>query len=40
MMRRKESKSCKRKNCPYYDEITNKCKYCEWNSSSVWAERK
>ena len=39
-MRRKESKSCKRKKCPYYNEITKKCESCELNPNSVWIEKK
>ena len=39
-MRRKEYKSCKRKNCPYYNEITRKCESCEWNRNSTWTEIK
>lgn len=39
-MRRKEYKPCKRKNCPYYNEITKKCESCEWNRNSIWIEIK
>lgn len=39
-MRRKEGKPCKRKNCPYYNEIIKKCESCEWNPYSVWREHK
>lgn len=38
-MRRKENKPCKRKDCPYYNEITSKCQYCEWNPDAVWTEK-
>ena len=40
IMRRKESKPCKRKNCSYYNEITKKCVSCEWNPDAVWVECK
>lgn len=39
-MIRKENKSFKRENCPYYNEITKKCEYCELNPDSVWTECK
>lgn len=40
IMRRKEYKSCKRKKCPYYNEITKKYRCCEWNPNSLWMESK
>ena len=39
-MRVRENKRCKRKKCPYYDLITEKCLQCEWNPDSVWMVRK
>lgn len=35
-----KDKKCKRKKCPYYDSISQKCMKCEWNPDSVWAVRK
>lgn len=37
-MRRRKTKLCKRKKCPYYNKTTNKCQSCEWNPDSVWVE--
>lgn len=39
-MRRKEDNPCKRKKCPYYNEITKKCEVCDWNPYSAWTEKK
>lgn len=39
-MRTSKGKPCKRKNCPFYSEITKKCQSCDWNPNSVWTEKK
>ena len=31
-----KEKKCKRKKCPYYNEISIKCIYCEWHPDSLW----
>lgn len=31
-------KSCKRKKCPYYTMVTEKCGRCEWNPGAAWVK--
>lgn len=38
-MRKRESKSSKKKKCPYYNEFTNKHKRCQF-PNAVWTEIK
>ena len=39
-MKVKKQKACKRKKCPYYNVVFNKCSKCEWNPNALWTEKK